>query len=307
MKNIVPFILGPTAVGKTKLSVLLAEELNMEVVSADSRQVYRGLDIGTAKVEKEIRRRIPHHCIDICEINAYFSAGRYAREARRIIAEIQKRDKWAVVVGGSGLYIKALTEGFFEGDIKDESIREQLNRELDEKGLNILYAQLQKTDPLYAERISSNDRQRILRGLEVLRITGRPFSEWLQKEKQPASFKPLLFGLKMNRERLYRRINNRVDLMLGAGLINEARRLQEKGFSQNLNALNTVGYKEVFLYLKNKVDYDTMVEKIKQNSRRYAKRQMTWFKKDPRILWFNCDTEKDLLTVRDQMLSLLVR
>jgi len=252
MKKIVPIIAGPTASGKTYLSICLAEYLDIEVVSADSRQVYRYMDIGTAKVSKSERSKVPHHFIDICNPDEYYSAGMFSPEARKTINDIQSADKVPVVAGGSGLYIKALIDGFFEGDLKDAEIRKNLDDELKINGLDSLYKQVLADDPEYSEKISRNDTQRILRCLEVYRITGTPFSQWINQKSKGASFQPLMFGLRMEREQLYKRINDRVDEMFAQGLLDEVRGLLKMGYTPEMNALNTVGYKEVFLYFDKK-------------------------------------------------------
>lgn len=306
MKNIVPFIIGPTGVGKTRLSLLLAEKIDLEIISADSRQLYRFMDIGTAKVEKAARRKIPHHFVDICNPDEYYSAGRFSQEARRVVKSIRNRDKLPLVVGGSGLYIKALIDGFFDGNIKDLGIRDELNRECEKSGLKVLYRRLTKCDSDYAKRINPNDKQRILRSLEVFLITGVPFSRWIEKENRPAAFEAQLFGLQMERKALYERINARVEKMLSEGLIEEAEQLLKKGYSKELNSLNTVGYKEVFQYLNKELTFEEMAELIKRNSRRYAKRQMTWFRKDERIHWFPIRTENDLILLRNKILDIIL-
>ena len=294
MKKIVPIIAGPTASGKTYLSLCLAEHLDIEVVSADSRQVYRYMDIGTAKVSQKDRRTIPHHFIDICNPDEYYSAGMFSQEARKTISNIQAAGKVPVAAGGSGLYIKALVDGFFEGDLKDAEIRNDLDEELKKNGLQKLYQQVLTVDPDYAEKISRNDRQRILRCLEVYKITGIPFSQWIRQESRSADFQPLMIGLQVERDQLYKRINERVDEMIELGLLDEVRGLQKMGYTAELNALNTVGYKEVFSYFADKLSFDEMTELIKRNTRRYAKRQMTWFRKEPGIKWYDCAGKKDL-------------
>jgi len=279
----VPIIVGPTAVGKTELSLMLAEKLPIEVVSADSRQVYRHLDIGTAKVSEQIRHKIPHHMINICDPDEYFSAGMYSRIARKVIDEIHNREKIPVVVGGSGFYISALVDGIFDLEIHDENIRQDLIERAGNEGLDVLYRELQKNDPEYANKISPTDKQRIFRSLEVYLVTGRNFTSWHEEDTYPAQFKPLMFGLTMERAALYQLIEQRVERMLEEGLIDEVRKLIQMGYRPGINALNTVGYKEAFQYLEGQLDFEQMVELIKRNSRRYAKRQLTWFRKDDRI------------------------
>jgi len=305
MKKIVPVILGPTAVGKTELSLLLAERLPLEVISADSRQIYKYMDIGTAKVAPAVREKVPHHFIDICTPEQTFSAGQFAGQARQTIERIFKTNKLPLVVGGSGLYIRALLDGFFEQHIRDEALRQQLDEELRHKGLPAMYQQLTEVDPVYAQKIDKNDRQRILRALEVFRSSGRPFSAWHRQQSVAAPFAFFQIGLTMERGALYQRINLRVERMMELGLVEEVKNLLNNHYSAELNALNTVGYKEVIKYLKGGFTFSEMTEEIKKNTRRYAKRQMTWFKKDERIRWFEVANIKELLQVRDEILKLL--
>jgi tRNA dimethylallyltransferase len=285
MSYTVPIVVGPTAVGKTTLSVMLANKLPIEVVSADSRQIYRYLDIGTAKVSEEIRQRIPHYMIDICDPDEYFSAGMYSRISRKVIDEIHQRGKIPVVVGGSGFYISALIDGIFDVEVHDENIRQELKEYEEKNGLEDLYHELQKCDPEYAAKISPTDTQRIFRSLEVYRATGRNLSSWHKQDSEPAKFKPVMFGITMEREDLYNRIDRRVREMFEQGLMDEAQKLIHMGYRPGMNALNTVGYKEIFEYLAGEITSEQMIYLIQRNSRRYAKRQLTWFRKDERIMW----------------------
>jgi tRNA dimethylallyltransferase len=294
MPSVVPIIVGPTGIGKTHLSLLAAEQIPSEIVSADSRQVYKYMDIGTAKVDIQARNKIRHHLIDVCTPDDYFSAGKYAKMARNIIASIMKRNILPIVVGGSGFYISALIDGIFDRQIYDAKIRQDLKIQARNEGLSVLYERLKEYDPDYAAKISENDTQRILRSLEVYLATGQPFSLWHKQHKKPAEFKFRIYGLTMDRDKLYHRIEKRVDKMLDDGLVEEVQNLKTKGYSTKTNALNTVGYKEVFAFLNGETDFDTMVNLIKQNSRRYAKRQMTWFRRDKRIKWM---TVTDLMSL----------
>jgi len=305
MQRKVHFIVGPTGIGKTFLSKLIAEKADVEIVSADSRQIYRYMDIGTAKPEAEFRKQVPHHFIDICDPDDYYSAGMFGKEARSSIDQIFKKGKIPLVVGGSGFYIKALVDGIFELDAKDETVRQQLEEQLKNEGLPKLYKELQSVDPEYAAKISLNDRQRILRSLEVFRITGKPFSYFHQQKPEPAAFKPVFWGLTMERQALYQRINQRVDEMLSLGLVDEVKMLLEKGYSPKLNSLNTVGYKEVIAYLQNQLTFAEMVEQIKRNSRRYAKRQLTWFRADERIQWFNVEKIDDFKSLKQKIIRII--
>ena len=296
MSFTVPIIVGPTAVGKTALSVLLSGYFSVEVVSADSRQIYKYMDIGTAKPDKSILEKIPHHFIDILEPDAYYSAGMYGKEARQVIWQIQQHGRIPLVVGGSGLYIRALVDGLFEADLRDDSLRKELADQTKRKGLPAMFEQLKAVDPLYAQKISPGDEKRILRALEVWELSGQRFSD-LQKQTRKADFEPRFFGLTADRNILYERINRRVDKMLEQGLLDEVRRLRDAGYTPPLNALNTVGYKEAFAYLDGAISYEEMTEQIKRNSRRYAKRQLTWFRQDERIEWTEINSEKDLQNI----------
>ncbi len=292
----VPVIVGPTACGKTDLALFLAEKLNATVISADSRQIYKYMDIGTAKPSAQELSRVRHLFVDHVEPDQTYSAGDFSREARAAVVDILSGGRNCIVAGGSGMYIKALLDGIIEADLKDESVREQLNSELREKGLPALYLQLKKIDPPLAERISENDRQRILRGLEAYFVSGKPLSEWHKQSTEKAPFDYYLIGLMLPRPELYRRINNRVDQMIARGLIHEVSELLRKGY-RHTNALNAVGYKEVVSYLDDTINKKDMAELIKRNSRRYAKRQLTWFNADPRIHWFdvsNFETANDM-------------
>ena len=305
MNKKVPIITGPTVSGKTALSLLLAKELKGEIISADSRQFYKDMDIGTAKIRPEEQEGIPHHFIDILEPSDYYSAGMFAGDAREKISELQEKGICPIVVGGSGLYIKALTEGIFEFDADFEPLRKTLLERVDAEGLQTLYAELKAYDPAYAEKVSANDKQRITRALEVFLATGRTFTDWHNEKTEPADFEPVFIGLKMEREILYERINKRVDKMIEDGLIEEVKALQEKGFTSEMNALNTVGYKEVFAHLSGELNRYEMSELIKRNTRRYAKRQMTWFKSQTSLHWFEVSDENSLPAICEKIINLL--
>ncbi len=285
MKNRVLLLVGPTGVGKTAASLELAKRIDGEIVSADSRQIYRYMNIGTAKPTREQLQMVPHHFIDIRDPDQYYSAGQYSREARQCIADIFARGKKPIVVGGSGLYIRALVDGLFSPRISDELVKAALKQRAREQGMAVLYEQLQTADSVTASKLHPTDTQRVLRALEVYQLTGRPFSEFLEKEPQPADFDPVFIGLTMARDNLYQRIEQRVEAMLSAGFLDEVRELQRRGYGLHLNALQTVGYKEAFLYLQNELSFEEMLRLMKQKSRNYAKRQFTWFRKDGRVRW----------------------
>lgn len=305
MMKTVPIIVGPTGVGKTELSLMVAEKLPVEIVSSDSRQIYRHLNIGTDKIADSIRKKIPHHMIDICNPDEYFSAGMYSRIARKVIGEIQQRGKVPLVVGGSGFYISALVDGIFELDVHDDQVRSALEERLKREGLATLFAELQKYDPEYAAKISPTDKQRTLRALEIYIVTGHSFSSWHEQDTEPAPFKPLMIGLTMERQALYERIEKRVEKMLEAGLMDEVQKLIHMGYRPGMNALNTVGYKEAFQYLQGEFTFEEMVDLIKRNSRRYAKRQLTWFRRDNRIRWIEASRRTVLRRTANEIIRAL--
>lgn len=286
-QNRVLFIVGPTGIGKTALSIKLAERMKGEIVSADSRQVYKFMTIGTAKPTHAELAAVPHHFIDIKTPNEYYSAGQFGSEARICIAEIRKREKQPIVVGGSGLYIRALIDGLFEPKIADELVKTNLKKEAGENGIAVLYDRLNTVDPKTAVKLHSTDSQRIMRALEVFEVSGEPFSNFVDLKPRPADFEPCIIGLTLERSELYQRIEKRVDAMLELGLLDEVQKLQKMGYGPDLNALQSVGYHEAFLYLDGKLSGSEMAALIKQKTRNYAKRQMTWFSKDKRIHWID--------------------
>lgn len=286
-------ITGATGAGKTDVAIRIAERLNSEVISADSRQIYRFMDIGTAKPTASDLRRVKHHFIDELSPDTDFNAGDFGKKGREVIADILASGKTPVVAGGSGLYIRALIDGFFDGPSADSSVRESLYLRLEKEGPLALHDELMKVDPASALRMLPSNTRRVIRALEVHILTGMPISQ-LQKSKIGGNFTPLFAGLDWERKKLYRRIDRRVDLMIERGLVDEAANLIRMGYSPTLNALQTVGYKEAFIYLDKKIDLPGMIDLIKRNSRRYAKRQLTWFRADGRIRWFTIDDEDEI-------------
>ncbi len=297
-------IVGPTASGKTKLSLIVAEKINGEIISADSRQIYKYMDIGTAKPTHEERRKIKHYFIDELEPNQEFNAGIFGEKGREIIEDIFSRGKVPIIVGGSGLYVKSLIDGFFEGPGADWELREILYNKANELGKEALYEELKRIDPASAEKIHPNNLKRIIRALEVYYITGKPISQIQQEIKPEINFKTVQIGLNWDRKKLYKRIEERVDKMIKDGLIEEVKKLRELGFDKNLNSLQTVGYKEVFDYLDGLISYDRMIYLIKRNSRRYAKRQLTWFRQDKRIIWLDVDENTDFNKLADKVIEI---
>ena len=280
-------IAGPTASGKTAVGIELAQRLNGEIISADARQIYRFMDIGTAKPTAEERAAARHHLIDFVNPDEDYSAGQFAEDASVVIGDILRRGKVPIVVGGAGLYIRALFDGFSQMPKIPMEIRTRLQEE-GKYCLPKLYERLCEVDPEWAAKIQATDTQRILRGLEVYEASGKPLSEYQKVPPTPpirhtASY----FGLRWEREALYERINSRARLMIENGLIEEAASLRDKGYTPDLNALNAFGYREIFQYLNGETTLDRALADLQQGTRRYAKRQMTFFRRDERIAWID--------------------
>jgi tRNA dimethylallyltransferase len=286
-------LVGPTGVGKTYLSLLIAKKISVEIVSADSRQIYMFMDIGTAKPTKDILKDVPHHFINVLKPDEDFSAGKYSLEARNVVNEIVKRGNVPLIVGGSGLYIKALLEGFSTKNTQNSEYRKMLQEKLDLEGKEVLYNQLKEIDWDSAINIHPNNTKRVLRALEIYLVSGIPASKLYKINDSPLNFSNVKFGLTREREDLYREINGRVDQMFKNGLVEEVRNILKKGYGQELNSLNSVGYKEVIQYLSGEMNLKTCIDLVKRNSRRYAKRQLTWFRKDSDIKWITVEKESD--------------
>ena len=291
------YLVGPTAVGKTAAALAvadrfpleIAERPALEVVSADSMQVYRGLDILSAKPSPDERARVPHHLIDVLDVTEPFSAAEFKRLADAAIAAIRDRGRLPLVVGGTGLYIKALADGIFDGPEASSEIRSRLLAEAEASGVENLHARLAEVDPKAAARIARHDLRRIVRALEVFETTGRPISEQQTEWARP---KPcLMLGLRMPRAALYRRIDERVDAMFDAGVVEEVERLVEAGIERSPTAMQAIGVAAIIGLLRGERPLDEAKRTIKAQTRRYAKRQLTWFRKDPRITW--CDVASD--------------
>jgi tRNA dimethylallyltransferase len=298
-------IAGPTCSGKTALSILLAGELQSEVISADSRQVYKYLDIGTAKPAAEDMAGIKHHFIDEIEPDGNFNANLFEQKSLEIIGQLHQKDTIPVVAGGSGLYIKALVDGITESAVYSDEIREKLLKEKEENGIFFLYEKLKKLDPVSADRMLPQNWKRVLRALEVILFTGKPIWQHHKEYERDCNINFIQYALNWDRPRLYSNINKRVDKMIEAGLVDEVKSLLEKGFASKVNALNTVGYKEIIEYLESRISLDTAIELIKRNTRRYAKKQMTWFRADDRINWLPIESQEDLPGLKNRILSAL--
>lgn len=296
-------LVGPTASGKTPIALMLAHRLNGEIISADSRQVYKFMDIGTAKPTKEERRRIRHYFVDERTPDQDFNAGEFGGKGREIIEKIFLRGKQPLIVGGSGLYIQSLVDGFFEGPGKDEELRKSLYERLHKVGGVGLLRELRKVDPVSAANMLPSNTRRIIRALEVYRLTGIPLSQHHKTQRLVRNFIPVFAGLEWHRKKLYEQINARVDRMVEMGLIEEVKSLHQMGYDSDFNALQTVGYLEVFQYLEGMLTSGRMIELIKQNSRRYAKRQLTWFRRDRRVTWFPVSGTESFESVAGQIIE----
>jgi tRNA dimethylallyltransferase len=281
-------ICGPTASGKTALALKLAEHLPVEIISADSRQVYRGMDIGTAKPDRRELAEVPHHLIDVVDPDENFTAADFVKRGRAAIEQIHLRGRLPLVVGGTGLYVRALLRGLADAPGGDERLRRELHLMEKREGAGTLYRQLEKIDPPLADRLSPRDRIRIVRALEVFHLTGRRFSD-LQMEhaSRPDYYRALKIGLASDRKILYDRIDRRVENMISSGLPEEVRGLLEQGYSPELKAMQTIGYRETVDYLRDRLSLDETVSLIQRNSRRYAKRQLTWFGRENSIIWLD--------------------
>ncbi len=284
-------MLGPTAIGKTALSLEIAEQCNCEIISVDSMQVYRYMDVGTAKASLAERRRIPHHLIDILDPDEEYTAGQFADDALECIEEIVKRRHLPLLTGGTGLYFRAVLQGFSPEIPTDKNIRKMLQQRLAAEGNDALYRELQRRDSISAERIHKNDTHRLIRALEVYQTSGIPWSRYLSEHKkdQRGRFPGDIchIGLTDKREVLYRRINQRCEQMLEKGLQDEVEGLLARGYGPELKAMNSIGYRHMTSYLQNLCSYDQMLQTLKRDTRRYAKRQYTWFNKNKEIEWFD--------------------
>jgi tRNA dimethylallyltransferase len=291
-------IVGPTAIGKTDLAIEIAQRKAGEIVSADSRQIYKYLDIGTAKPDAKQRKRVKFHLIDFILPDEDYSCGQFARDAAQKIEEIMKRNRVPIICGGTGMYIRALFHPLHELPQSDKKTKSRLNEMLDKHGIEYMYRKLQQVDPAWAGKIMPQDRQRILRGLEVYEKTGKPLSRLIGNQRK-SRFLPYYIGLNLPRRKLYERINQRFDEMIKLGLVEEIESLLGRGFDPQSNALRTIGYKEIIEHLQGILSLEDAIEKAKRRTRNYAKRQITWFNKIPGLEWHDPEEPKvieDILT-----------
>ncbi|MGE7779032.1 tRNA (adenosine(37)-N6)-dimethylallyltransferase MiaA [Peribacillus sp. NPDC097264] len=280
-------IIGPTAVGKTKLSIELAKRFNGEIISGDSMQVYKGMDIGTAKITREEMEGIPHYLLDIKGPDEPFSAAEFQKQANACIEDIQGRGKLPIIVGGTGLYIQSVIYDYhFSEAPSDPLYREQLEKQVNEAGIDPVFDQLRSVDPESAKRIHPNNVRRVIRALEIYHCTGKTMSEQMNQQPTEMKYDTCIIGLTMDRDKLYERIDQRVDGMVEAGLIEEVQSFYDQGL-RDCQSIQAIGYKEIYDYFEDRASVEEAIDSLKQNSRRYAKRQLTWFRNKMDVIWFN--------------------
>ena len=297
-------ICGPTGIGKTTVGIRLAEKLGGEIISADSMQIYRYMDIGTAKPTADEQSRVIHHMIDIVDPGEDFDAVRFAQMARDKVMQLHQKGLLPVVVGGTGLYIKALLQGLFQASPVDPQIRARLSQEAAESGSNRLHDRLREVDPDTAERLHPNDAYRIIRALETIETTGRPISEHQQDHGfADEPFNALKIGLRKDREKLYDRIDQRVDLMIEAGLLDEVRKLLDMGYKADLKAMQSIGYRHMAAFIEGGIAWDECIRTLKRDTRRFAKRQFTWFGADPQVQWYEPNQLNRMIRVVEEFLK----
>ncbi|MCL6602903.1 MAG: tRNA (adenosine(37)-N6)-dimethylallyltransferase MiaA [Paenibacillus sp.] len=301
-------LLGPTAVGKTGLSLDLAAAYEAEIISGDSMQVYRGMDIGTAKITSEEMKGIPHHLIDIHDPDFPFSAAEFQEQARKAIQDISDRGKLPFIVGGTGLYIESLCYGFqFSEAVADEAFRKVQDDYAEEHGALALHARLEAVDPISAARLHPNDRRRIIRALEIHHQTDTTLSSSHAAQTKESPYDLCIIGLTMDRKILYKRIEDRIDLMLADGLVDEVKTLLERGYGRGLVSMQGLGYKEIAAYLEGETTYEEAVTLLKRDTRRFAKRQLSWFRHMKEIEWIDVDEAKDSSDIFEKVRDIITK
>ncbi|APF26399.1 tRNA dimethylallyltransferase [Clostridium sporogenes] len=300
---------GPTAVGKTDISIKLAKKLNGEIISADSMQIYKYMDIGSAKITKEEMKGIPHHLIDVVAPHEEFNVASFKTLAEKCIKDIWSRGKLPIIAGGTGLYINSLIYNYdFTDADRDEDYREYLTRLSEDKGKEYVHSLLKDIDEKSYEKLYPNDFKRVVRALEVYKITGKSISEYTKENEKKLYNIPYninYFVLNMNREVLYERINKRVDIMMDKGLIEEVKKLESMGYTPDMQSMKGIGYKEILFYLKGDISLDEAIYLIKKGSRNYAKRQLTWFRKDKRSIWIDKDKYRSEEEIVDKIIKMV--
>lgn len=293
MKPLIVAIVGPTAVGKTELGLELAEYFHGEIISGDSMQVYRGMDVGTAKATEDERKRVPHHLLDIREPDDPFSVAEFKKEATAAIQMIHRKNKIPIIVGGTGLYVNSILYDYqFKNVPEDPEFRLSLEAFAEERGNQALHQRLQEISPEKAQEIHPNNIRRVIRQLEIHHVFGKIPETGLDESNLESPYTPIVFGLTMDRERLYERINQRVDDMFHNGLVDEVMDLVDRGY-ENCSAMNAIGYKELIPFIKEKTTLESAANELKQNSRRFAKRQFTWFRNKMDVTWFDLSENRE--------------
>lgn len=308
MKQKLFILMGPTAVGKTSASIEMAKRLNGEIVSADSMQIYKYMDIGTAKITKDEMQGIPHYMVDIAYPDEAFTVSNYKQLATQHISKINSEGKLPIVVGGTGLYINSLVYKLNFASVPPmDDYRIELEHLANNHGNEYIHTMLQKIDEDSANRISTKDRKRIIRALEIFKSTGKTMTEYNKDFRvENEDYNVSMICLNMNRDKLYSRINQRVDIMIEQGLVEEVKHILSLGYNRNLTSLQGIGYKEIIMYLNNECTLEEAIDKIKQGSRNYAKRQLTWFRRDNRIKWIDVDDFQDMKELCDNIENYII-
>lgn len=302
MKDTVIAVVGPTAVGKTSLSVEIAKHFDGEIISGDSMQIYQGMDIGTAKITEKEQQGIPHHMLDIVSPQEPFSVADFQDLVRKNISAIRSRNKLPIIAGGTGLYIQAALYNYqFSDNKRDDTYQKQIEQLIEQKGADYLYQRLAQIDPAQAEKTHPNNVRRVIRALEVYARTGKTMTEHHADQSKNSPYQPIFIGLEMDRELLYNRINLRVEQMLKNGLLDEVNVLYQKGLEKS-QAMQAIGYKELLPYLRGEISLDEAIDTLKRNSRRYAKRQYTWFKNKMHVHWYTVSPEE-----KDKKFSIILK